>query len=273
MSIGRPKKHIFPWICPCCKVEVTDRDAFYYHTKKNKLCPLSESYDMSAIEKKLKADVDLTLVPFEPMKGISPSNKAILEKFIESYDQEYAYALKKRITDIQGHMKDRLEFIVENSDYKNTELMSLKNFLNERIFDYSQKQEMVKDDLDKMLDECSLIIGNATFEKLIGNPPNYTQSMEKLVINHIRQRTLFQLENASELFVKAVLYTVKETKIFRAAQPMMEKFKMIEESLGSYLENTLKQSSFVREEGQMESQDMNFNVSDLLSDTTVDRTY
>ena len=261
MSLGRPKKYSFPWTCPHCQKEISNRGDCDYHKKKYKYCPASESYSMSAVEKKIKADVDLTLVPFDPSKGVSAASKSILDKLLQVYDAELDFATRKNRIPHLVHVKDRIIYALENGDYDTSELLRLKNFFTERAFDFVQKQEKVKNELDAMLDECSLIIGNNTFERLIGNPPNYTQSMEKLVVNHIRQRNLQQLESYSEVFIKAVVYAVKETKIFRVAQTQMDKFKMIQECIDELLQDTIgNTTAFARDEGQMTTQDMDFDL-------------
>jgi hypothetical protein len=249
---GRRPIYSFPFNCEFCSHSIKERNSLRYHTEKYKYCIGSKAFEMSAVEKKIKAgEMAYPITTFNPTSGINTSVSKILEAIQSHIEKETKLAVKKG-KNIQEYIEEGISVIFE--DYSITDLNKVKNYLSERWLDFADKQDQVKVRLDDILDTCGMVVGQPIFEGLLGNPPNYSLCMEKLVVNHIRQRSMEELET-SEGLIEAVFVAIKQTKIFRQAEGIMKEFKMIEEFLINYIDNSKETaSSFLHSRGQLNSQ-------------------
>jgi hypothetical protein len=258
---GRPPKYIYPINCEFCDTSLEDRNAFYYHRDFYKLCVGSKSFDMSAVEKKIKAgEMAFPITTFNPTSGISAGVSKTLVEIQSHIERETKLAIKRR-RPAKEYIKEGIEVCFE--EHSTAELNKVKNYLSERRIDYAEKQEQVRDRIDTIVEACGLVVGQDTFTGLIGTPANYTTCMEKLLINHIRQRTMEELE-ASEGLIEAIYVSIKQTKVFRQVEATMEQFEFIEELLEEYLHSpAVETASFIHSHGQMASQDFGSLADDL----------
>lgn len=260
---GRPPTYVFPFNCEFCLYSIEDRNSLYYHTERCKYCTGSKAFDMSTVEKKIKAgEMAYPITTFNPTSGITASVSKILDAIQSHIEKETKLAIKKR-KNIEEYIEDGISVCFE--DFSISDLNKVKNYLSERWLDFADKQEQVKERLDTIIDKCGMIAGQLTFEGLLGNPPNYSLCMEKLIVNHIRQRSMEQLET-SEGLIEAVFVSIKQTKVFRQAEGTMKQFKMIEEFLTKYIDNSVETApSFLHSYGQLSSQ-----AADFGDDLTID---
>jgi hypothetical protein len=260
---GRPPKYTYPIICEYCSDSFKKLDDYYYHRDDYKLCIGSKGFDMSAVEKKIKSgEMSYPLITFNPTSGISAGVSKTLVEIQSHIEKETKLAVKRR-REAKEYIKEGIEVCFE--EHSTAELNKVKNYLSERRIDYAEKQEQVRDRIDTIVESCGLVVGQNTFTGLIGTPANYTNCMEKLLINHIRQRTMDELE-ASEGFIEAIYVSIKQTKIFRQVEATMEQFEFIEDLLEDYLHSSaVDTASFIHSYGQMASQQL--DSPDDLTDT------
>lgn len=246
---GRPAIYSFPFNCEFCNYPINKREEYYYHRDFYKYCFGSKAFDMSALDKRLKAEAIFPIVFFNPLSGITAGQSKTLSEIQLYMETETRLALLRR-RDPQEYIKEGISICFEN--VSNAELNKLKNFFSERRIDYAEKQQQARDRIDAIIERCGMIVGQATFNGLLGNPPNHTLSMEKMLINHIRQRNAEELE-ISEGLIEAIYVSIKQTKVFRDAEASMKQFAFIEECLDEYLKG-LETPSFIHSHGQLASQ-------------------
>ena len=254
----------YPFTCEACKLVIENSDSSYYHRNKSKSCPLSKAFtEMS--EKKIKSEFGFALIDFKPESGLTSQLKLILDKIHAFIEQQKKMALLIR-QPAKTFIKSTIALCFEQ--FKIEDLNHLKSFFSDKKIEYRSKQEQIKEKVDNILDDCSLIIGQDTFSKLLGTPPNYNLSMEKLVINHIRQQNEEDLLK-SEKFIEAIYVTIKQTQKFRAVEVAMEEFADLETLLTAFINEAINETpTFLHHEGQMESQAQEEYVFD--DDETVD---
>lgn len=249
-SLGRPKEINFPIICEFCEKTLLNHQQLHYHNKLSKTCIVSPTFTM---EKKVRQN-EPTLINFSPISGISQNNQKLLQEIKAFISQETKRGIHRRTANLKQYVREGINvFFLEKL---HNELNLLKNFLSEKRIEYREKQEQVKVKIDEMLEKCSLIYGEREFSSLLGNPPNYTISLERMLVNHIRQRSIEDLLK-SESIVDVISFSVKQMKVFRGVEKDMTENGEIEEMISEYLETSLNQvSSFSKSEGQMVSQDL-----------------
>ena len=261
---GRPPKYTYPIICDFCGDSFDKLDNYYYHRDEYKLCIGSKKFDMSTVEKKIKAgELAYPIVTFNPTSGISSGVSKTLSEIQSYVEKETRKALRKG--------RQVREFIKEDIDkdcfeeHSTSDLNKVKNYLSERRIDYGEKQEKVKERIDTIVEACGLVLGQDTFNGLLGTPANYTNCMEKLLINHIRQRTLEELER-SEGLIEAIYVSIKQTKVFRQVEGIMEQYELIEDLLDEYLDSAAAEAqSFIHQHGQLHSQDIPDDLTDIVN--------
>ncbi len=257
-KIGRPLVYEFPMKCVYCSISLDNSRSLWHHKNRVKYCPGSKSYEMSA-EKRIKGEKSYALVPFNPNLGISPSLKATLT-FIENFIQQETESAEARNFNVEQYILDGIHVCFRKCSPE--DLNKLKGFLSEKQLEFIGKQESVKQTVDTLVGQCEMVVGRQPYESLLGSPPHYQISMEKLLINHIRQRSLEQLHQ-SDIMLDAFILAVKQTNIFRQAEVEMGQYLYIESLIDRYLKS-LPHAGFINEPGRMNSQaqDDGSNIED-----------
>ena len=246
-SIGRPSIRFYPFNCEFCGELVENNNQFFYHTNRYKHCPNSKGFIMS--EKRLKADLGFTVIQFNPLGNLSPSLLDVLNKIkTHIVDVEKIAVSLQQVpaTVIAVSLPDWL-----SENFPSEKLMALNTFINQKIVEFSEKQATVRDKVDELLEEGGQIIGRGLVARLYGEPPQYQLSMEKLVVNHIRQRRGESLEKSYK-FVEAVYLSVKQTEIFTDAEEEMAVLTKIGRLINSTINSIITDApSFVHREGEL----------------------
>jgi hypothetical protein len=210
-------------------------------------------------DKAVKGGGGYSIIKFEALTGIVSSQRKILDEIVGVVDKLSKNAVKNG-RNIEIYVAESIDVFLDV--YSLSDLNLLKNFLGVRKLDFIEKQEEVKYRVDTMVEECGVIVGGGTYASLIGAPANFTNSMEKLVINHIRQRNLAELD-ITEKFLEAVRITVKQTKVFRQVEEEMRQLGFIESLLATYVEMKMDETKpFIRDEGVVDSQSVDGDVGD-----------
>jgi hypothetical protein len=239
--------------CAYCSISLKNSNSLYTHKNRVTYCPGSAAYTMSAVEKRIRVEKSCALVQFNPKLGISASLMTILAD-IEDFIQR-----NTALAQATPHLINAEQLISAGigpvcfMQHKAEDLNKLKGVLSQKQFEFKGKQETVKESLDAMVAQCGMVIGRDSYESLLGSPPHYEISMEKLLVNHIRQRTMAELNEQSDTMLEVFLIAVMQTKIFRQAEAEMGNYLYIENLIDKYLRN-LSHSDFLYERGRMSSQ-------------------
>lgn len=242
---GRPCSRQYPFTCFRCGVICENRQAVDYHFKKNKICPDSLAYDMAHAEKKSKGEVSFPVFSFSPEVGAVNNTLQEIRKFLE---------LKKEVSIRKGRDYQDLVFLEVDTFFEKfdkNDLRRLKNMLEEKRMEFKNKCDKSEDLLDTMIEECSIIYGRDIFKKMIGEDCEMgIKPMERLIISHIRQRSLFELENESERFLEAVGLCVRQMTIIRRYEPLMEDYEFIQRLIVEFLNEQLTPPTLARVQRQ-----------------------
>jgi hypothetical protein len=258
---GRPRSYSFPIECESCGTEIKDRKQLYYHLNKTKYCFISKNADMSGIEKKQKAGaMGFPITQFVPRGGISSNLSTLLDKIEVEIEKLKKVAIKKR-ENVDRYIKDNISYFFD--DFSPMELNELKNILNSKKMLFLKEQETSKERIDAILASCEMVVGFDAWNAVLGIPPNYDLSLERLLNNHLRQRTLVELENSLPL-IEAYYVSIRQNIVFREAEPLMSSFGKIEAYLEAHINNAVQETStLLHPHGQMVSQQIDLNPDDI----------
>jgi hypothetical protein len=260
--LGRPPVRKYPVVCDSCESVLATRYEYHYHFQKVTWCPSSKGFMADHKKSKLEHSISYSLVKFEALAGITSSDRKMLECINEAISKIGRNAVKRGL-DVNVSVEQNIGVHLE--DFEVSDLNHLKNYLGERQIVFAQKQEEAKDKIDEMLVDCCLISGLSLCASLLGTPVGNIP-MEKGVINHIRQRTLDELEKG-ERFAEALVASVKQSKVFRIAEAEMPHLVFVETLLTDYINETKQEcKTFIRNEGVLTSQ--NFERGDDESSIT-----
>jgi len=233
----------YPHLCNSCGEKLKDKQAFYNHYNRYKLCPSSKAFNMSSVEKKIKGDnLSFALVPFHPREKLSSELATVLNKILEVLNK----TKRKTLENME----------VWFDDFDVAVLNKLKNFLDEKKLEYANKQDVVRNRVDDLLAQCSMV-----FRQEIETLLQSEMSLEKMLINHIRQRNLSQLETSAKL-IEVIYITVMQTKLFKEVEETMKTFALLENMLTEYIKNS-SPPDFIHSEGVLVSQQLDMNPDDL----------
>lgn len=258
MKRGRPATRQYPHTCISCGEVIHNNNQFQYHYGRYLYCPSSKSYNMEASNnKKMKQEtLSYSLINYNPKDKMTNEFSAILDKVIETMDKFRKSSMKSGRPISNERMFTNVSVYLD--DYDTVSLNKLKNYLNERIVDYKHKQEMVKVRVDDLLSNCELGNGYQVREAIFNEPP---LSLEKLMIRHVRQRSLEELETTM-IFVEALYVCVKESMIFKEHEETVKTYQTIEGFLEEHI-NLNTKTNFIYPAGQMVSQNADSNADDI----------
>lgn len=257
------RKYNFPFSCKGCSFVIQNRQSLRYHLTRYTLCPDSAAFDiMSATEKKFKAEVSIALIPFAPKAGLSASNQTLLNEIKAFMDQQKEIAKMVR-QDSTIFISNVISLCLDKYDVS-SQLTPLKSFLSEKSMEFFTKNELSKAKIDELVSECALIYGQTAITSLIGQPPNYTVSFEKMLVNHIRQRNLDELERSAKL-VDLILFSIKQSLLFKTYEDEMKEYKTIENLIDTYLKAKVREAGLlINQAGRFTTQDV--GDAELLDD-------
>lgn len=236
--------------CEYCPFVVTTRQQASYHRDEYKLCPKSKGYCEATVQQQIReGKMTVQIVPFVAEKGIPADSMKLLNEIRERMEFLRQLAKKLRAPSVEEYIRVAFSEAVNKCDV--TDLNKLKNSLGEKRLEFNNKQELVKAKVDSLLDECAMIYGEDIPRLLASNPDT---AMEKMVINHIRQRSRDALKRSEQL-TDAMQISIKQTIVFRECEDAMKEFAFIEELLDEYIRNVSENAlSFVNAPGQFQTQ-------------------